>query len=110
MSLGLDYVASIYGAKRFGATWRGAVGAIVGGLVGLFFALSGNSALNDYNALVNKSISGQPVDGSLLKKKQQTVRDDYQYANIAFITGGVLVADEVAITLELELLRSYSSS
>jgi uncharacterized protein YqgC (DUF456 family) len=41
LSLGLDYLASIYGAKRFGATWRGAVGAVVGGLVGLFFALPG---------------------------------------------------------------------
>ena len=37
LSLGLDYVASVYGAKRLGATWRGAVGAIAGGLAGLFF-------------------------------------------------------------------------
>jgi uncharacterized protein YqgC (DUF456 family) len=37
----LDYLASAYGAKRFGATWRGIVGAAVGGLVGLFFGLPG---------------------------------------------------------------------
>lgn len=37
----LDYLASVYGAKRLGATWRGAVGAIVGGLAGLFFSLPG---------------------------------------------------------------------
>lgn len=41
LSLALDYLASVYGAKRLGATWRGAVGAIVGGLIGLFFNLPG---------------------------------------------------------------------
>jgi uncharacterized protein YqgC (DUF456 family) len=41
ISLIVDYVASVYGAKRMGATWRGAVGAIIGGLVGLFFNLPG---------------------------------------------------------------------
>lgn len=41
ISLVVDYVASMYGAKRLGATWRGAVGAIVGGLIGLFFNLPG---------------------------------------------------------------------
>ena len=40
-SLALDYAASVLGAKRLGATWRGAVGAVVGGLVGLFFSLPG---------------------------------------------------------------------
>lgn len=40
-SLVVDYLASIYGAKRLGATWRGAVGAIVGGLIGLFFSIPG---------------------------------------------------------------------
>ena len=41
LSLVMDYVATVYGAKRLGATWRGAVGAIVGGLIGLFFSLPG---------------------------------------------------------------------
>jgi len=41
ISLLLDYAASVYGAKRLGATWRGAAGAIVGGLIGLFFNLPG---------------------------------------------------------------------
>lgn len=41
LSLVMDYLASIYGAKRLGATWRGAVGAVVGGLIGLFFNLPG---------------------------------------------------------------------
>ena len=41
LSLVMDYLASIYGAKRFGATRKGMVGAIVGGIVGLFFNLPG---------------------------------------------------------------------
>ena len=41
LSLVLDQVASAYGAKRLGGSWRGVLGAIIGGLVGLFFALPG---------------------------------------------------------------------
>lgn len=41
LALVMDYLASIYGAKRFGATKKGMVGAIVGGIVGLFFNLPG---------------------------------------------------------------------
>lgn len=41
ISLIFDFMASALGAKKFGATWRGAVGAVIGGLVGLFFAIPG---------------------------------------------------------------------
>ncbi|HEU5125648.1 MAG TPA: DUF456 domain-containing protein [Verrucomicrobiae bacterium] len=41
ISLVLDYLASYYGAKKFGATWRGGLGAAIGGLVGIFFGLPG---------------------------------------------------------------------
>ena len=41
VSIALDLVATALGAKKFGATWRGAVGAVIGGIVGLFFALPG---------------------------------------------------------------------
>src|SRR4051794_19671869 len=41
LSLAMDSLASIYGAKRLGATWRGATGAMIGGLIGLFFNLPG---------------------------------------------------------------------
>lgn len=40
-SLVVDYLATIYGARRFGAGRRGMIGAIVGGLVGIFFGLPG---------------------------------------------------------------------
>ncbi len=33
---GLVYLAQAYGAKRAGASWKGVVGAILGGLLGLF--------------------------------------------------------------------------
>jgi uncharacterized protein YqgC (DUF456 family) len=41
LALVMDYLASVYGAKRFGATKKGMAGAIVGGIVGLFFNLPG---------------------------------------------------------------------
>jgi len=41
LSLLLDFLASVIGAKKFGATWRGMVGAILGGIVGLFFTVPG---------------------------------------------------------------------
>jgi len=41
LALLLDFLASVLGAKRFGATWRGMVGALVGGVIGLFFNLPG---------------------------------------------------------------------
>ncbi|HTD65844.1 MAG TPA: DUF456 domain-containing protein [Candidatus Limnocylindria bacterium] len=41
LALVMDYLASLYGAKRFGATKKGMAGAIIGGIVGLFFNLPG---------------------------------------------------------------------
>ena len=41
LSLLLDFVASVLGAKKFGATWRGMVGAVIGGIIGLFFNIPG---------------------------------------------------------------------
>jgi uncharacterized protein len=41
LSMLMDYVASMIGARKLGATWRGVVGAVVGGLIGLFFSLPG---------------------------------------------------------------------
>ncbi len=41
LSLILDQLASVVGARKLGATWKGVTGAVVGGLVGLFFSLPG---------------------------------------------------------------------
>src|SRR5690242_3577247 len=35
LSLVLDFIASTLGAKKFGATWRGMTGAVIGGIIGL---------------------------------------------------------------------------
>lgn len=41
LSLALDFLASVMGAKAMGATWKGIVGAVVGMLVGMLFSLPG---------------------------------------------------------------------
>ena len=41
VSLVFDFLASVLGAKKFGATWRGMAGAVIGGIIGLFFSLPG---------------------------------------------------------------------
>lgn len=41
LSLAMDYLTSMFGAKKLGASWRGVLGAMVGGLIGIFFSLPG---------------------------------------------------------------------
>ena len=41
LALGLDYLATSVGARKLGASWRGMLGAVLGGLVGLFFSIPG---------------------------------------------------------------------
>lgn len=41
LAYGVDFAATAFGARRFGASPRAAVGAAVGTLVGLFFGLAG---------------------------------------------------------------------
>ena len=41
LSMVMDYLTTVYGAKKLGATWRGATGAIVGALIGIFFSFPG---------------------------------------------------------------------
>ena len=40
-SLLMDFVASMIGARKLGATRRGVLGAVVGGIIGIFFSLPG---------------------------------------------------------------------
>lgn len=37
----LDVLFTWWGARRFGATWKGALGAVLGGIVGIFFGPMG---------------------------------------------------------------------
>jgi uncharacterized protein YqgC (DUF456 family) len=41
LSLVLDFLGTMFGAKKLGATWRGITGAMIGAVVGLFFSLPG---------------------------------------------------------------------
>jgi len=41
LALIFDFLGSALGAKKFGATWRGVVGAVIGGIIGLFFNIPG---------------------------------------------------------------------
>ena len=41
ISAAFDYTASVLGAKKLGATWRGMLGALIGGMIGLWFSLPG---------------------------------------------------------------------
>ena len=41
MTYVVDFVASAFGAKRFGASRRAVIGAVIGAVVGLFFGLVG---------------------------------------------------------------------
>lgn len=41
LSYGIDFLASVLGAKRFGASPRAMVGAALGAVIGLFFGLPG---------------------------------------------------------------------
>jgi uncharacterized protein len=41
VSLLIEWMAGVVGTRKFGGTWRGVAGALVGGVVGLFFSLPG---------------------------------------------------------------------
>src|SRR4051794_17367966 len=58
-SLVLDYLATLFGARKLGATWRGLVGALLGGIIGLFFAPIGILLGPFLGALVFELVSGR---------------------------------------------------
>jgi uncharacterized protein YqgC (DUF456 family) len=62
ISLVLDHLAGAYGAKRFGATWRGIVGAFVGGIVGLFFSIPGIIIGPFVGAMLFELMGGHKID------------------------------------------------
>jgi uncharacterized protein YqgC (DUF456 family) len=61
-ALVLDHFASVYGAKRFGATWRGLAGAFVGGVIGIFFSIPGNIIGPFLGAMLFEMLGGYKID------------------------------------------------
>jgi uncharacterized protein YqgC (DUF456 family) len=62
MALLLDHFASVYGAKRFGATWRGLLGAFVGGVIGIFFNIPGIIIGPFLGAMAFEMLGGYKID------------------------------------------------
>lgn len=54
----VDNLASMIGARKFGASWRGVTGAMVGAIVGLFFSLPG-ILLGPFIGAVTFELAGQ---------------------------------------------------
>lgn len=61
LALGVDYLASVVGAKKLGATWRGMLGAVVGAVVGIFFSLPGIILGPFLGALLFEYLGGRDV-------------------------------------------------
>ena len=59
VSLVFDFLASLLGAKKFGATWRGMTGAVIGGVIGLFFSLPGIILGPFLGAMLFEMLGGQ---------------------------------------------------
>ncbi len=58
-SMVIDYFASMYGAKKLGATWKGILGAAVGGILGIFFGFIGIVIGPFIGALIFELASGR---------------------------------------------------
>lgn len=59
LSLVLDQIASMVGAKKLGATWKGITGAVIGGVAGLFFPMPGIIIGPFLGALVFEALGGR---------------------------------------------------
>lgn len=101
LALAADYVATSYGARRFGASWAGTLGGAIGGLVGtlagmLFFGVGaffglilgtiGGVFLGEYLRRQRQPSSAPNGEG---EKDTGSQRGDWQRASRA--AGGVLV-------------------
>ncbi|HEX7617759.1 MAG TPA: DUF456 family protein [Verrucomicrobiae bacterium] len=62
ISVLFDFLAGMFGANKFGATWRGATGALLGGLIGLFFGLPGIILGPFVGATVLELIGGRELE------------------------------------------------
>ena len=59
ISMLFDFLAGMLGARKFGATWRGVTGAVIGGIIGLFFSLPGIILGPFLGAMLLEMLGGQ---------------------------------------------------
>lgn len=59
LSYALEFAGGYFGAKRFGATKWGAFGAMIGGIVGLFFSFPGLIAGPIVGAIAGELVAGK---------------------------------------------------
>jgi hypothetical protein len=62
LSFTLDYAATMLGARKLGATWRGVVGAMLGAVIGIFFTLPGIILFPFLGALMFEMAGGREFD------------------------------------------------
>merc|ERR1711991_1010163 len=61
-SVVMDYIASLVGARKLGATWRSVVGALVGGILGIFLGPWGILIGPFGGALAFEMLGGRQLD------------------------------------------------
>jgi len=64
-SLVTDYIVTAAGARHLGASWKGIVGAVLGGMVGVFFGLPGVLLGPLVGALLFEIASGRKLKESV---------------------------------------------
>lgn len=90
LSYAADALFTWWGARRFGATWKGALGAVIGGIVGmLFFNLPG--------IILGPIIGAVAVEWVNLRNHRQALRAGWG----TFIGGVVSMIVKLALTAGL---------
>jgi uncharacterized protein YqgC (DUF456 family) len=87
---GVGYLAQAYGAKKAGASWKGVVGALLGGLVGLF-------VLQPFGILVGPLVGA--TLGELLGGKKGKEALKAGLGALAGVLGGVVLKFAAALTM-----------
>lgn len=58
----LDYLATMFGAKKLGATWKGILGSVIGATVGIFFPFPGLIVGPFIGAMLFEMIGGREIE------------------------------------------------
>jgi len=98
LSYGVDFWATMFGARRFGASKRAAVGALIGALAGLFFGIPG-VIFGPFIGAVLGELSAQ-------RNLQQAARAGIG-ATIGFILGAALKMALAFVMIGIFLLERF---